>query len=176
MDYLKGYIGLSSSVSISASGLYVDALPDISVLIGDKISVSKPAETSEETLDRVWSNIEDRAILKFRTLFFRQLNKCFKVSNQDAIDCLICENKEILSVSFWYLLGSEFMLERTSSSRINRFTTVDKTKAKELRGELMELFDAELEMSVQGIDIENSDCFDLAPPHNNVITTYTPIL
>ena len=175
MDCLIGYIGLSSA-STSTSGLCVDALPDISVIIGEKISVQQTNESIEDALVRIWNDIEERAIAKFRTLFFRQLNKCFKVVNKDSIDCLICENRELLAVSLWYLLGAEFMLERIASSRINRYTTVDKTKAKELRNELMNLFDAELEMAVQGIDIENSTCFEVPPFPNNIITTHIPIL
>jgi len=174
MDCLNGYIGLSSSVSTGSSGLNVDALPDISVIVGEKISVKQDQETDEEALSRVWENIEKRAIQKFRTLFFKRINECYKIKKADDIEKLICDNKELLSVSIWYLFGAEFMNERINSSRINRYTTVDKAKAKEIYAELIGLFTTELDSSIQGIT--PADSLDFEPESNNIISTHIPIL
>ena len=178
MEFLKGYIGLSSSVSTAASGLYVDALPDISLVQAEKIADKVSEELPADAILRIWGEIEQRSLAKFRTLFFKEINGCFKIAKRDKIECLIEENKELLATSLWYLFGSEFLLEKLNSSRINRFTTIDKVKAKELRNELMNLFQNELESAIQGIDLETSTCFsdDDFPAHNAIISTHTPIL
>jgi len=175
MDCLIGYIGLSGSFGIADSGLYVDGLPDISVTIAGKLTEKK--ESKDEDIVELWVEIEKRAILKFRTLFISEINRCFKLSNIDICECIICENRALLATSLWYLLGAEFMHERASSSRLNRFTTIEKSKAKELRTELMELFHSELAVSVAGINIHSSDCIEGNNVEcNRVISTHTPIM
>jgi hypothetical protein len=46
---------------------------------------------------------------------------------------VVCSNKEYFRGAWSFCLGSELMTERINSSRINRWTTVDKAKAVELR-------------------------------------------
>ena len=150
LDELKGYIGLMSSGTATApSGLYVDALPDISLQVLEDISQSNGQIE--------WSNIEDRAILKLRTLFIREVNKCHKITNIDICECLIVSNKEILATALWYLLGAEVMLTRRASSRIN-MATIDRNKPKELREYFESQFQKELSTAVAGIDIHASEC------------------
>lgn len=164
---LKGYIGLSSEESKAESGLYVDALPDISLQVLENIA----NEDSEVT----WSQIEDRAILKLRTLFIAEVNKCHKIAKIDVCECLITSNKEILATALWYLLGAEVMLTRGASSRIN-IATIDRNKPKELRAYFEEQFKQELATAVAGIDIHASDCIDEDVPVNDVITFQTPVI
>ena len=179
MNCLFGYIGLSGSFGAAESGLYVDGLPDISVTIAGKLSPLNPPQGGLEDhsdIIELWKEIEKRAILKFRTLFISEINRCFKLSKIDVCECIICENRALLATSLWYLLGAEFMHERASSSRLNRFTTIEKSKAKELRAELMDLFNSELAVSVAGIDIHSSDCIEGEVEHNRIISTHTPIM
>lgn len=164
---LKGYIGLSSEESKAESGLYVDALPDISLQVLENIA----NEDSEVT----WSQIEDRAILKLRTLFINEVNKCHKIAKIDVCECLITSNKEILATALWYLLGAEVMLTRGASSRIN-MATIDRNKPKELRAYFEEQFKQELATAVAGIDIHASDCIDEDVPANDVITFQIPVI
>jgi hypothetical protein len=66
------------------------------------------------------------------------------------------------------LLGAELMTERIYSSRINRWTTIDKARAQELRREFEARyqggtiddvnFTGELTSAVYGIDINHNDC------------------
>ena len=172
LEELKGYIGCLSSDPVKApSGLYVDALPDISLPVLEDI-----ARGIEETTE-TWERIEERGILKFSTLFIAEVNKCHKISDIKICECLIVSNKEILATSLWYLLGAEVMLTRKASSRIN-VATIDRNKSKELRTYFEDQFAKELSVAVAGIDIHNSECFPVDdPPEPRPLTTFeTPIL
>lgn len=133
--------------------------------------------TNEEDSSETWSRIEDRGILKFRTLFIAEINKCHKVSDIKICECLIVSNKEILATALWYLLGAEVMLTRRASSRINA-ATIDRNKPKELRAYFEEQFQKELSTAVAGIDIHASECFpeEEQPEPRQLITFETPIL
>lgn len=172
LNELKGYIGLLSGGSAQApSGLYVDALPDITLSVLEDI-----ARQGEDEVD-TWSRIEDRGILKFRTLFIAEVNKCHKVTDIKVCECLILSNKEILATALWYLLGAELMLTRRASSRINA-ATIDRNKPKELRAYFEDQFAKELSTAVNSIDIHASECFgeDEHPEPHQLITFGTPIL
>lgn len=174
LSELKGYIGFISGESAEApSGLYVDALPDITQSMLEDIARIKDGEIDRDA----WSRIEDRAILKFRTLFIAEINKCHKVTDIKVCECLILSNKEVLATSLWYLLGAEVMLSRKASSRIN-VATIDKTKLKELREYFEDQFAKELTTAVNSIDIHASECFgeEEHPEPRQLITYGTPIL
>lgn len=166
---LKGYIGLISGGSSAASGLYIDALPDISLQVLEDISHDDGYEA--------WNKLEDRALLKLRTLFITEANKCHKITNINICECLIVSNKEILATALWYLLGAEVMLTRQTSSRINA-ATIDRSKNKELRAYFEEQFKQELATAVASIDIHASECIPAEEciPANDVITFQTPII
>lgn len=172
LDELKGYIGLLSGGSQEAeSGLYVDALPDISLQLLEDIT------THEEDGCETWSRIEDRGILKFRTLFIAEVNKCHKVTDIKVCECLILSNKEVLATALWYLLGAEVMLTRRASSRINA-ATIDRNKPKELRAYFEDQFQKELSTAVASIDIHSSECFleEEQPEPRQLITFEMPII
>ena len=172
LDELKGYIGLLSGGSVPAeSGLYIDALPDISLAMLEDIT------TNEREAEETWSRIEDRGILKFRTLFISEVNKCHKVTDIAKCECLILDNKEVLATALWYLLGAEVMLTRRASSRINA-ATIDRNKPKELREYFESQFHKELEVAVHSIDIHSSPCFaeDEQPPEKALITFAQPVI
>lgn len=172
IDELKGYIGLFSGDTPPAeSGLYIDALPDIFTQILEDI-----ARGDEKTTD-TWERIEERGILKFRTLFIAEVNKCHKISDISKCECLIISNKEVLATALWYLLGAEVMLTRRASSRINA-ATIDRGKSKELRSYFEDQFAKELSTAVASIDIHSSECFleEDQPEPRQLITFETPIL
>lgn len=156
---------------IAPSGLYIDALPDISLQLLEDIT------TNEGNSGETWSRIEDRGILKFRTLFIAEVNKCHKITDIGISECLIKSNKEVLATALWYLLGAEVMLTRRASSRIN-MATIDRNKPKELREYFESQFQKELSTAVASIDIHSSECFpeDEQPEPRQLITFKTPIL
>lgn len=171
LDELKGYIGLFSDSGESGSGLYIDALPDISFQVLEDIA------RKEDNVTDAWSRIEDRGILKLRTLFIAEVNKCHKVHDIKVCECLILSNKEVLATSLWYLLGAEVMQTRRASSRINA-ATIDRNKPKELREYFENQFQKELSTAVAGIDIHSSECFgdDDHPEPRQLITFEPPVL
>jgi len=83
-------------------------------------------------------------------------------------DNLVCNNKSNFLSSWAYLLGAELMTERIYSSRINRWTTIDKARATELRkefearymgGVVSEVkFAGELTNAVYGLYLNQNDC------------------
>lgn len=172
-DCLVGFIGLSSNVSGEVpSGLYADALPDIS-----EASVAKLID-GEKELSALWGEIEKRVILKFRTLFIRQVNESHKISDRDKCECLICEHKDLLATALWYLFGEEIMNARATSSRMNTYTTIDRSKAKEMREQFHGEFERELEIAVNGIDVHASACFTCKnqPEYNDIMVFREPTI
>ena len=173
MDFLKGYIGLTSTAETkAASGLYIDALPDIGVAFIEKMV------TDEGNKENLWQEIETRGLLKFRTLFIREVNKQHRMTDRAKAECLIEENKELLSTALWWLLGAEVLYTRQTSSRMNVYTTLDRSKAKEMREYFEAQFEKELETAVRGIDIHRSACFDCEnqPEGVDIVTFHTPII
>ncbi len=69
----------------------------------------------------------------------------------------ICDNLDVFKTVYWYLLGAELMFERMYTGRLNRFTTVDRQKAEELRKEFTEIANAELETALSGIRLDTAD-------------------
>ena len=173
IDCLVGFIGLSNNVSGEVpSGLYADALPDIS-----EAHIQKLVD-GEKDISELWKEIEQRAILKLRTFFIRAVNESHRISDRDKCECLMCENKELLATSLWYVLGEEIMTLRSNSSRMNTYTTIDKSKAKDMRSEFHEAFLQELETAVHGINVHSSKCFncDNQPENNDVVVFREPII
>lgn len=161
LDCLTGYIGLASSVGTAESGLYLDALPGINLFNILKIADSSQKNPAgEHSIEKVFDDVQLRAKAKFRTFFIFEFNRCFKLFKREAIDCLICENKELLAVALWYLTGAEMCEEFLRSDRINRYTTVDRKSIREQKENFLDAFFAELSTSVSGIDIEGSACFE----------------
>lgn len=174
MECLLGYIGLSDKANVepAESGLYVDALPDISYTDMEKLT------EKDQSVEALWADTEQRALRKFRTLFIREINKTHRISDQQKCECLICQNKPLLATALWYLLGAEVMYLRATNSRLNTYTTLDHSKAKEMRDEFMRHFEDELETAVLGIDVHASSCFE--DPHEpeevDIIRVQTPVI
>lgn len=154
LQCLTDFIGLMGCGSSEpGSGLYINSLPGISLEMMDNI-----ADAEQKTFVGVWNEVQKRGIMSFRTQFMAQLNQCYQINQRDTVECLACDNKDLLATSLMYLLGHELMIERIYSNRINRYTTIDEEEAKELRDYYLSKFLDELPLAVQGIDVEDSDC------------------
>ncbi len=114
------------------SELFINVDLPISLEQMDKI-----ADAEQKTFLGVWNEVQDRGIKKFVIRVKAGYKELFGICNLD--DDWFCENKEKLAYPLLYFLGSELMTERMFSTRINRFTTIDRSRASELK----ELFDAE---------------------------------
>ena len=174
MNCLIGYIGLSPSVGVVESTLYLTGLQGITLNNLNKIAGK--GQDDELDAEGVFTECEKRAILSFRSAFTAEINECYHISDIDIIECLMCENKKKLAVALWYYIGAEVMIERQGSDRLNRFTTIDKKKA----GDLQEFFERrglfELQTAVRGLDVENSDCITRCVEYNETIKTVEPVL
>lgn len=154
LQCLTGYIGLiSCDETTPGSELYINDLPGISSEVIQVIT--KP---SDETFVATWEDIEKRGILMFRSQLMAELNKCYEVHKMDTVECLACENAELLSVALWYLLGHLVMVQALINWNVTHFTTVDRTSVEEIRDYYFNQFQVELNAAVKGIDVENSIC------------------
>lgn len=77
---------------------------------------------------------------------------------------IICRNKPEFTYPWLYLLGAELMQERLFSTRLNRFTTIDKEAAADLRDYFTEEYQSALEESIQGIEVSEVDCCIICNP------------
>jgi hypothetical protein len=90
------------------------------------------------------------------------VNNTFALRGFSSLRCsydgLLCANRDLFAVALWYYLGAEMMRERMHSSRINKFTTVDRNKAKELKEAFDEVWQMEMEVVVDAIDLNAENC------------------
>lgn len=85
-------------------------------------------------------------------------------SLQCSYEGLVCANKEIFATALWYLLGKELMFERMHSDRLNKWTTIDRSRAKELHDMYQETFQREMDIVIDGIDLfDNGCCLECDP-------------
>lgn len=102
------------------------------------------------------ANLDDEMVITKGGNNLHGLTAIFSI--QCNYDFLICNNKQLFAIALQYFLGAELMVERQHSPRINKWTTVDLDKAKELEQRF--LTDAEnlLQQAIDGIDMDLSDC------------------
>lgn len=74
-----------------------------------------------------------------------------------SFDAVVCSNKKVFELAYWYKLGEEIMVERLLSSRVN-LTTIDQKDAEQARAYFMENYAEHLKNAASGIDLDLSDC------------------
>ena len=79
---------------------------------------------------------------------------------QCSFDVLVCNYKKELATAWWYLLGSELMKERIYTDRVNRYTTVDLERARELTQSLHNDYMNELLTFVDSVDLISDWCIE----------------
>lgn len=84
------------------------------------------------------------------------LTGCFNVTC--SFNSLVCRNKNVFSDAWMKLLGSELMVERVYSERINKYTTAGKKEAQELMDFFNVEFEDSLKDTVAGIQLDDNDC------------------
>ncbi len=72
-------------------------------------------------------------------------------------DNVVCANKVPFAYPLWYLLGSELMVERLSSGRINYWTTLGSDEASELFKDFYAEFDRSLTQVIESISLDGND-------------------
>jgi len=151
---LIDYIGLNycGVYETPDSGHYLTTLPGISIESMDKI-----ADSDQITYLGVWADVQKEAMVRFYADVMAELNGCYAINKDCDYEALICENKDKLIQPLKYLLGNQLMLERIYSNRINRFTTIDKKQAEELRDFYQVEYEQALKRSMKFIDISSCE-------------------
>lgn len=88
-----------------------------------------------------------------------------------SFDAAICSNRLLFAEAFWYLLGSEFMVECMYTDRINFMTTVKREEAKELKAHYDLQFEEALKNSLDGIKFDCDVCLEC----NGLVTVFNQI-
>lgn len=167
MNCLNNRIGISGcdapATEASAVGVtpVVEALPIL--LINDLPGVSLEnitalVDNEDQTFLVLWNKVSKRALKKFEILVKAKLNQCYKLTDKQVVECLVCEKKELFDVALWYLHGTELMIERTSSDEMSRYTTIDLEKAEALKIDFFQEFEQALNDAVQSMQPSDSDC------------------
>ena len=176
LECLKGYVGISPGICLAddaedpGSGLFLTDLPGISLQ-----NIEAIADQEQKNFLGVCAVVEKRTLLKFRSAVLVEINKCFCISDITVIDCLVCGSPELFGMPLWYLMGAELCYERMYSDAINRFTTIDKKRASELRNDFLIDFQTELANAMKGIDLNESDCIDSIQESGNVQWIESPV-
>lgn len=155
MECLIDYIGLQSCANdqVPDSGLYINTLPGISLESIDKI-----ADGEQVTYKGVWLDTQKEAAVRFKIDFIEKLNACFTINRFCNYEDMICQNIDVLTNTWRYLLGNQLMLYRLYSSRLNKFTTVDRKQAEELKDYYQSEYLKSLEQAIKLIDV-SSCCY-----------------
>ena len=170
MDCFIDYIGLSYCTrgvyDTPASGVYLNSLPGISIENIDKI-----ADSEQVTYLGVWADVQSFALAQFRLDVMSELRKCYKLNTGCDYDTMICENIEELTLAWKYLLGVSLMIFRLTSDRVNRWTTVDRAQAQELRDFYQVEYQRALNQGVLLMDTQEC-CLECSP--NPSVVVYLP--
>lgn len=156
LECLRDYIGLDTAGE--ESGLALVNLPGISM---NNFGGIKNDTYEDDTA--LWNTIQNRSLRKLLTNTTSRMNECFKITDLEIIECLVCDKLELFANAFWYLLGAETMIERIYSDRVNRWTSIDIEEARDLLAYYTTQYENELQLAVNGLDPKNSDCLEDEP-------------
>jgi len=71
---------------------------------------------------------------------------------------IICNNRPEFTDVWMYLLGTELMLVRLFTSRMNRYTTIDKESAGELKDYYTVEYEKALKEAIDALEVSEEDC------------------
>lgn len=77
-----------------------------------------------------------------------------------SYESFICSNKDLFKVALQYWLGWELLQERIYSDRINRYTTIDLNRAKELAEHYKQTIDDEFAAIFDGLNLSKDCCIE----------------
>lgn len=170
MTCFLDYIGLSycngGIYDTPASGIYLNSLPGISIENTDKI-----ANGEQISYLGIWADVQQFALAQFRLDVISEIGKCFKLNKDCDYDELICDNIDDLTFAWKYLLGVSLLIFRLNSDRINRWTTIGRDEAKELKDYYMVEYEKALKQGVLLMDTD-ACCLECSP--NPSVVTWLP--
>lgn len=169
MQCFIDYIGLSlcaGAYDAPASGIYLNSMPGLNIE-----SIDKVADQEQINYLGVWNDVQTNALPQFRLDIMSEIQKCYQISNDCDYDEMICDNIEVLTQSWKYLCGVWLLLYRINSNRVNRFTTLTKEQAVELK----DYYQAEYEKYLsQAVQVMDTSLCELCCGGNPQIATWLP--
>lgn len=75
-------------------------------------------------------------------------------------DSFVCQNKNLFARAYWYCLGIELLTEQIYSNNLNSYTTINLTKAKELRDEYIIEYNKALEQTANNMHLDCDCCVE----------------
>lgn len=152
MSCLTDYIGIKICADQTVpEGGYINSLPGITLESIDRI-----ATEDQLTYSGVWDDVQTEAFTIFESDFMAEVNRCFELSAYCDYETIICDNKRRLLQAWKYLLGSQLMIFRIYSTRLNRFTTIGLKEAGELKDYYHVQYGEALKQAVKLVDL--GDC------------------
>lgn len=150
MDCLIDYVGLKICADQTPpdSGVYINTLPGISLE-----SIDKTANEDQITYAGLWADVQAEAWILFQMDFVSAMTRCYDPNPKFDYTTLICDNKKKLLNAWRYLLGSQLMIFRVNSDRLNRYTTMDAEGAQKLADYYQAKYDELLAQAVELIHI-----------------------
>jgi hypothetical protein len=155
MQCFTDYIGLSlcaGAYEVPASGIYISTLPGLNLE-----SIDMVATQEQINYTGVWEDVQTNALPEFRVEVMAEIRKCYELNCECDYDALICENLEILTQAWKYKLGIWLLQFRINSNRLNRFTTIDITQAKELLAHYQVEYEKMLSNSVLCMNVSSCE-------------------
>lgn len=171
LECLKGYIGLTicygeGVYDVPPSGIYINTMPGLQLE-----SIEKIATQEQVTYLGVWEDVQNNAIPQFKNDVITELMKCYKLNNECDYEEIICDNIEVLTQAWKFLLGIWILTYRIHSNRVNRYTTLDRTQAQELLAFYQLEYEKSLSLASQVMDV--SGC-ELCCGGNPEVVTWLP--
>lgn len=116
-------------------------------------NITSAINAEQNDLTGIWDDVQVKALRKF--VIRLQLGMQEMFSNCLVVDeDWICDNKDALAIPWMYFLGAELLLELKHTDRINRFTTIDRGRADEMRNEYLSEFQIQLKAALEIINAE----------------------
>jgi excinuclease UvrABC ATPase subunit len=169
LSCLIGFIGLrycDEEPGPYDPAIYLNSLPGITIESLDGI-----AEEEQKTFKGVWADIQTNAARQFKIDVINQLRKCYKLNTECNYEELVCDNLEILVYAWMYLCAVWYFEYALRSTRLNKFTTIEREEAEQNKNEYTEKYKSALEQAVQLMDV--SQC-ELCCGGNIRVVTYLP--
>ncbi len=132
-------------------GGWINSLPGITLESVDRI-----ATEDQITYAGVWADVQAEAFTIFESDFMAEVNRCFELNAYCDYEAMICNNKRRLLQAWKYLLGSQLMVFRIYSNRLNRFTTIGLKEAGELKDYYAVEYKSALTQAMKLVDL--GDC------------------
>lgn len=136
---LKDFVGVRGYHVAPESGWFINQLQGVSLK-----AIQYTADSEQVTFLAVWDDVQARAWVRLSTDFRTLMRSKYCLGSDAETDAIICGDKSLFTRAWLYALGIELIQERLQSERINKLTTIDREKGKELEATFTEIYESAL--------------------------------